>query len=181
MQKGESGMRRQTALLILDAQVNMLEGATAVHAAAELLAKVRGLISWARRSGATVVYVQNEGGPGDPDQPGTPGWEIHPDIAPRAGDVVIRKASPDAFEGTPLRSELQARGVKDLIIAGMQTELCINATCRSASRFGYDVTLVEDAHSTFDREDTRAEEIIDQYNRELGAVAKRIRARSLHS
>ncbi len=84
---------------------------------------------------------------------------------------MLDKSRPDGFEGTALREELQVRQIKKLVITGMQTELCIAATCRSAAQLGYEVTLAEDAHSTFDFEDMKAIDAIAKYNLELVSVA----------
>ena len=172
----EGSVSHRSALLILDAQVNMFDEAFPVYAPLELLEVLISLISRAHTAGAPVVYVQNCGGPGDPDQPGTPGWEVHPGILQAEGDLSIQKSSPDAFEGTELRRELDARGVKGIILAGMQTELCIAATCHKAADLGYQVTLVADGHSTFDIKGQVAAETIERHNRELATCARVARA-----
>jgi nicotinamidase-related amidase len=118
------------------------------------------------------IYVQNNGSEGEPDMPGTPGWQIHPAVTPETGDIVIQKRTPDSFHETNLQSELEARQIRRLIIAGMQTDMCIDATSRRAHELGYDVTLVKDAHSTFDGGGRTAAQIIAQYNDALRAVVK---------
>jgi nicotinamidase-related amidase len=85
---------------------------------------------------------------------------------------VLQKRSPDAFYETGLQSELEARIVREIVLVGMQTELCIAATCRRAADLGYHVTLVADGHSTFDMGGQKAAETIECYNRELGSLAK---------
>ena len=161
-----------TAVLILDAQVNMFDQAMPVYQAAELLPRLRSLIRKARQSRAPVIYVQNEGGPGDPDEPGTLGWRIHPALEPDDGDPIVRKRVPDAFQATKLDQILKTRGVQRLVVAGMQTELCINTTVRRARELGYAVTLVADAHSTFDGRSETAAQRIERHNRELASVAE---------
>src|SRR5258707_4619301 len=139
-------MPADTALLILDAQVNMFDAA--LFDGAALLERLRTLIDRAHAAGIPVVYVQNSGGPGDPDEPGTAGWALHPALPIEPADLVIEKRVPDAFDGTSLQQELAARGIRMLVIAGMQTELCIDATCRRAAARRYDVAPVADRHST---------------------------------
>ena len=60
---------------------------------------------------------------------------------------MVQKQTPDAFHETNLHSELESRGIRKLVIAGLQTEYCIDTTCRRASSLGYDIILVENAHS----------------------------------
>src|SRR5690348_8081219 len=162
-------MPADTALLILDAQVNMFDAA--LYDGAALLERLRTLLDRARTAQIPVVFVQNSGGPGDPDEPGTAGWALHPALPVEPADLVIEKRNPDAFEGTSLQQELAARGIRALVVAGMQTELCIDATCRRAAALGYDVTLVADSHSTFNSSSLRAADIIAQQNAQLSALA----------
>lgn len=143
-------MNEPTALLIVDAQVNMFAKGTAVAGAERLLKILQTLIAKARKVSVLVVYIQHNGGPNDPDAPNSPGWQIEPSIAPRPGDVVLQKQFPDAFQETPLKDKLDSRGVRHVVIAGLQTEFCIQATCRRAHDLGYVTTLVADGHSTYD-------------------------------
>jgi nicotinamidase-related amidase len=165
-------MSNKTALLIIDAQVNMFAKGSSVFEGERLLNTLSRLIAQARAAHMSIVYVQNNGGEGDPDMPGTPGWQIHPTVIPEKGDIVIQKHTPDSFHETNLQSELEAQHIHGLIIAGMQTEMCIDATCRRAHKLGYDVTLVKDAHSTFDSDGLTASQIIAQHNDALGEVVK---------
>jgi nicotinamidase-related amidase len=156
-----------TALLLIDVQVNMFAPGSCVYQGEKILDAICDLITGARSAHAPVIYVQNNGSQGDPDLPGTPGWQIHPAVAPQAGDVTIQKQTPDAFFKTNLQNELEARHIQRLIIAGMQTEFCIHATCQRAHAFGYAVTLVQDAHSTYDYGELSAAQIIAHYQDEL--------------
>lgn len=161
-----------TALLVIDAQVNMFEKPNAIYLANEVLETLNFLIRRARQSDVPVVYVQHNGGKGDPDELGTEGWEIHRHIAPRSGDVVVQKQKPDAFFETTLQDELAERGVKKLVIAGMQSEMCVDTTCRQAASRGYEVMLVQDGHSTFDSPVLDAHRVIAHHNDVLTAFAK---------
>jgi nicotinamidase-related amidase len=165
-------MSNNAALLIIDAQVNMFSEDSPIFEGEKLLHTISHLIAQARAVHLPIVYVQNNGGEGDPDMPGTPGWQIHPALTPERGDIVIQKHAPDSFHETNLQSELEARHIRQLMIVGMQTEMCIDATCRRAHELGYDVILVKDAHSTFDDEGITASQIIAQYNDALCAVVK---------
>lgn len=157
-----------TALLIIDMQVGNFSEPDPVYKGNELLAKVKSLIAKAHSAQTPIIYVQNSGGKGDPDEYGTPGWEIHPTIQPAEGGVVIQKQTPDAFHGTNLHHELKSREIRRLIVAGLQTEYCIDTTCRRAFTLGYEVTLVKDAHSTWDSTLFTARQIVDHHNHVLG-------------
>ncbi len=161
--------------MIIDAQVNMFADDMHVYDADRLIETIRALAEKARGSGIPVIYVRNNGGKGDPDEPGTPGWEIHPALAPHPGEFVIEKAGPDAFEATDLHEILRLAGVECLVLTGMQTELCIDTICRRAVDLGYRVNVVEDGHSTFDFDEMQAQAAIEKYNlewREIATVQK---------
>ncbi|MDH5437645.1 MAG: cysteine hydrolase [Candidatus Bathyarchaeota archaeon] len=157
-----------TALLIVDMQVGNFSEPAPIYKGDELLAKVKNLITRARCAQIPIFYVQNNGGSGDPDAYGTPGWEIHPSISPVEGDVVVQKQAPDAFHETNLHRELESIGIEKLVIAGLQTEYCIDTTCRRAFSLGYKVLLVKDAHSTWDSQSFTAKQIIEHHNQVLG-------------
>ncbi len=158
-----------TVLLVIDMQVGNFIGSDPIYAGDNLLTKISSLIGKARSAKVPIIYIQNCGGSGDPDEPGTPGWEIHPSIAPVKEDVVIQKKTPDSFNNTNLKSELDAQGAKKLIIAGLQTEYCVDTTCRRAFSLGYEVNLVKNAHSTWDSSVLTASQIIAHHNDVLGA------------
>jgi nicotinamidase-related amidase len=157
-------MSADTALVIIDVQVGMMAEA---YRRDEVLAKINLLLERARESNTPVIYVQHNESKGYDLEPGTPNWQIHPAIAPREGEVIIQKASPDAFHQTRLQEELEARDIKRLAIAGMQTEYCVDTSTRRATTQGYDVTLVSDAHTTYDNKILTAEQIIAFYNQIL--------------
>ncbi len=157
------------ALLLIDLQRGMFNSPLIppVWAAVELRARVCALLSRAREAEVVVVLVQHSGPVGHALEERTEGWELHPDFAPQAREPVLAKRTPDAFHGTDLHEILQERGVRSLAVAGIQTELCVDTTCRRAFSLGYDVMLVEDAHSTWDTEYLRAPQIIEHHNQLL--------------
>jgi nicotinamidase-related amidase len=164
-------MNPNTALLVIDVQVNMFDPSHAVASADGLLAHVRSLVSRARTAGAPVVFVRNCGGPQDPDVKGTPGWELHPALQPAGGELVLDKTTCDTFASTPLGEELDARGVRRVVIAGLQSDYCIRETTLGALARGLEVTLVADAHSTYDNRQRSAAQITAAVNTEFAGRA----------
>ncbi|MET9378173.1 cysteine hydrolase family protein [Streptomyces sp. NPDC003035] len=138
------------ALLVVDVQSAFVSGDTAVPRADRLLDRTADLIARARRNGALVVHVQNDGPAGADDEPHTPGWELHHPVAPGPSEVVIRKLRDDGFEGTSLGSLLTESGVRALAVCGLMSEMCVQATARTALALGYRVVLPYDAHATHD-------------------------------
>jgi len=156
-----------TGLLVIDLQRGMFMDAQKPHDGDGVLARAASLLERARQRGVPVLHVQHDGGPGDPlGKPG-PGWEIHPDVAPRAGEPVIEKSRCSAFPGSDLDAKLKRLGITRVVIAGMQTEYCIDTNCRAAADLGYKVVLAKDAHTTFDTPVLSAAQIIAHHNRTL--------------
>jgi len=152
----------QTALLIIDAQVGLLNEA---YRRDDVVARIADLIAKARTSDLPVIYVQHDTDEvGDPLAIGSPGWQIHPALAPRRTDFVVHKRSSDSFYETPLQRELDARHVRHLIVTGMKTEMCVDTTSRRAVSLGYDVTLVADAHTTTDTRTLPAARMVAYHN-----------------
>lgn len=152
-------MSADTALVVIDVQNGVVGEAYHLD---EVLSNINLLLSGARNSGTPVIYVQHNERGGM--EPGMPAWQIHPAIAPHDGEPVIQKEAPDSFYKTSLREELEARGIKHLIICGAQTQYCVDTTVRRAVSSGYDVSLVSDAHTTDDSRTLPAEKIIAFYN-----------------
>lgn len=164
-------MGKLDMLLIVDAQVNQFAPPLKVHDAEGILVRLQSLVARARASRVPIAFVQNDGSEIDPDFPGTPGWELHPQLRPAGEEKVYRKTTTDSFHETGLLEDLRAAGVTSLVIAGMQSDHCIDATTRRAVREGFRVTLVSDAHSTFSFTEEPAAAIISRQNQALGAIA----------
>jgi nicotinamidase-related amidase len=134
-----------TALLLIDVQKNMLLPPEPVPDAAAVGPAIRGVLDRARERGAIVVHIRNTGGSGDPDEPGTPGWELVHEV--RGGESVVDKDHQDAFQETGLADVIPANA--PLVLVGMQSEYCVRATALAALGRKHPVTLVHGAHSTY--------------------------------
>jgi nicotinamidase-related amidase len=171
-------MPTNIALLVIDVQMFGFGEDSPVYAGEPLIARINDLIARAREAGVLVIYVQHCGTEGEIGEPGSPAWEIHPAIAPVEGEAVVQKRHPDAFQETTLRELLELRGIRRLVLTGMQTEYCVDTTCRRAYSLGYDVTLVSDAHTTWDTEHLTAPQIIAHHNATLGGWFAKLKAAS---
>lgn len=162
-------MANDTALLVIDMQVGNVANA---YQKDEIMARLEGLIAAARAAGTPVIFVQHEEEGWPSMRRGGADWQFLPTLVPAEGELVIHKRASDAFYDTPLRQELAARGVRHLVVTGVQTEFCIDATCRRASSEGFAVTLVADGHTTEDGPALSAAQIIAHHNRALAQMAQ---------
>jgi len=84
--------------------------------------------------------------------PGTKGAEIHATLHPMENEKVIIKHYPNSFRETDLLDYLKGNQITDLVICGMMTHMCVDATTRAAKDFGFNITVIGDACATRDLE-----------------------------
>lgn len=135
------------AVMVIDMQRAFVEGPGAIPRIGTVLPAVQRQIEAARAADALVVFFQNDGGAGEPDQCETAGWELAFEPQPR--DAVVRKRHDNGFAGTDLDALLRSHLVKTVSICGVMSEMCVAATARSAIERGYEVVLAHDAHGTY--------------------------------
>ncbi len=138
--------RDQTALLVVDVQNDVVGNAWHRE---QVVGRIADLVDRARAARAPVVWVQHNDGEMPID---SPGWQIVDDLVPAEGEPRIDKQYGDSFADTDLESVFAAQNVAHIVLCGAQTDACITATLYGAVHRGYDVTLVEDAHTTEDTE-----------------------------
>lgn len=138
------------ALIVIDVQQALVDA----HPSNEehFLVALTSLIDAARRAGVPVLHVRHDGGPGDELEHGAEGWREHPVVAPRADEAVIDKRFNSAFRQTDLHKHLQALSARRLVLCGMQTEFCVDASVKVAFELDYEVTVPREAVTTFDGE-----------------------------
>ncbi len=123
----------------------------------EFLRTLSGILERARENGVAVVYVRHQDD--GPLRAGTDAWQIAKEVAPAPEDPIVEKRYCDAFRDTDLAAVLERLGARSIVVCGMQTEYCIDATIREGERRGYDVTLVSDGHATYPADDLTEEQI----------------------
>jgi nicotinamidase-related amidase len=140
-----------TALIVIDIQNDYFPGGKMELEGSEAAAqKASKVLEKFRREGAPIFHVRHLSvRPGSTFFiPGTSGADIHAAVQPKAGETVVEKNFPNSFRSTPLKEKLDAAGVKNLVVAGMMTHMCVDASVRQAADFGYKVTLLADACAT---------------------------------
>ncbi|MEI6208380.1 MAG: cysteine hydrolase family protein [Desulfuromonadales bacterium] len=171
-----------TALLLIDIQNDYFPGGRmdlvgsneAAGAAARLLAVFR-KTSW------PIFHIQHiSAQPGATFfVPGTAGVEIHPSVTPLPGEPVIIKHFPNSFRETGLQEQLRLSGIGTLLVCGMMTHMCVDATVRAAFDLGFTCTIAQDACATRDLtfygEIISARQVHGAFLAALGAVYANVR------
>lgn len=132
-----------SALLVIDVQVDVAPSSPVRD---ETIRVINSLIARARSESVPVIFVRHN----DEDIPlDSPGWQFDPALDYQ-GEPVVEKNYRDAFLATNLDDLLRSAGVHRLVITGIQSDFCVQATANSALPRGYDIALVADGHTTED-------------------------------
>ena len=140
-----------TALLLIDIQNDYFPGGNMeLEGSIEAGARARELLEFFRGRNLPVVHIQHVAvRPGATFfLPGTEGVKLHTQVEPRPGEAVFKKNYPNSFRDTPLLEHLRGLGVGHVVVGGMMTHMCVDATVRAAFDYGFEVTVVEDACAT---------------------------------
>jgi nicotinamidase-related amidase len=143
------------AIVVVDLQNEYLpSGKLPLVGIEQAMANAARVIADARAKGDQVIHVRHEGTAPDTPffAPGTDGVQIHESVAPQKGEPVIVKNYPNSFLKTDLKQMLDSEAVENVSIVGAMSHMCIDATTRAASDFGYKATVVHDACATRDVE-----------------------------
>ena len=149
-------------LLIIDVQRAIIT--PALYAYDLFLRNVRTLIDSARRNGIEVIYVRHDDGVGTTLTKCAPDYEIWKDFSPTCDEKIFDKTVNSPFKESGLLPYLQQKGETDLIIAGLQTEYCIDATVKCGFEHGFRIFVPAHANTTFDHDLMCAETTYHYYN-----------------
>ena len=134
-------MCANSALVVIDVQVNVVANA---YRRDEIIANMARAVEKARASSLPVIWVRHSA----EDLPlHSEGWQIVPELIPGTGEEIIEKTFRSSFEATNFEEVLAAKEVGHLFICGAETNNCVRHTSMAALERGYDVTLIEDAHT----------------------------------
>lgn len=147
--------KMNTALLIIDIQNDYFEGGKAQLVNPDKASgNARLILERFRKRNLPVIHIQHIANRPDATffVPDTKGAEIHNDVKPLDTEQVIVKHYPNSFRETSLLDYLKSKNITNLVICGMQTHMCVDATTRAAKDLGFDCIVIGDACATKDLE-----------------------------
>ncbi|MDH2432336.1 cysteine hydrolase family protein [Pokkaliibacter sp. MBI-7] len=139
------------ALIVIDVQQDYFAGGLMpLENPDAAVQQINRLLAHFRAQGWPAIQIQHEmlSRPGRPAAffiPGSPGMALHPDMQPEAGEALFIKHLPNSFAGTELHGYLQQQEVRELVVVGMMTHMCVDSTSRAALDLGYSVRIALDA------------------------------------
>jgi len=144
-------MNTQTALVLIDIQNDYFEeGANPLSDSFEASLNAKKILEYFRSNNLPVIHIQHiSARPGSTFfLPGTKGADIHPNVKPLENEKVIVKHFPNSFRDTDLYAYLTEKNISDIVVCGMMTHMCMDASIRAAKDYGFNCTLISDACAT---------------------------------
>lgn len=149
-------------LLVVDVQTCMM--LEHPYNEQRVISNIQRLLRIARERSLEVVYVRHDDGEGSDLERGSEGWKIYSEIEPLEEEKIFDKHFNSAFLETGLREYLVERKVDTIILVGLQTEYCIDTTCKAAFEHGFKIIIPQETNSTFDNEFLSGEKLYEYYN-----------------
>ena len=152
-------------LLVVDMQKALVD--EDLYAYETFLDSTIRLVEAARKNRVEVVHVQHDAGPGTGFSIGDEGFEIIDPLRPLPGEKVFVKTINSCFGNKDFKAYMKQQEDKRLMIIGLQTNYCIDATVKSAFERGFTVIIPEGTNSTFDNNYMTAETTVRYYNEDV--------------
>lgn len=125
---------------------------------------VKKLISTARKNNIEIIYVRHDDGDGSDLTKGSDGFEIFEEFSPLNDEKIFDKTVNSSFNNTGLLEYLNEKHEKSIIVVGLQTDFCIDATVKCGFEHGFEILIPQYANSTFDNQYMSAEQTYEYYN-----------------
>ncbi|BDD11395.1 isochorismatase (plasmid) [Fulvitalea axinellae] len=157
-------MEKKIALLVIDMQKGSFTPKTPRYDTDGVVSRINELAKVFRELGYPVVYIQHDGTGTGEFEKNTIDWENLDELEIKPNDIRIDKYANDVFYKSSLQTELSELNISELFITGCATDFCVESTVQSALTREYNITLIADGHTTGERPNLTAKQVIDHYN-----------------
>ena len=159
----DEGKGRNMVLLVVDTQKAITnEG---LYQFGTFEERVKELIRVARKQDIEVIFVRHDDGPGCELTKGNDGFEIYEGFKPLENEKIYDKTVNSAFRDTGLLEYLKGKGETEIIVVGLQTDYCIDATIKAGFEHGFIMIVPDGTNSTFDNTYMTAEQSYEYHNK----------------
>lgn len=155
---------KNKALLIIDMQKGSFKPETPRYDTEGVIQRINKMASLFRIQNLPVIYIQHDGTGSGEFKKGSHDWENLDELKVTPNDILIDKYANDVFYRSELKSKLDELNINELIITGCATDFCVASTIQSALTKDYNITVAEDAHTTGERPNLKAKDVINHYN-----------------
>ncbi len=152
-------------LLVVDTQDLIMT--SDLHEFDTLVENLKSLIATARNNNCEVIYIRHDDGVELTES--LEGFNIYSEFAPKDNEKIFNKNFNSAFKNTGLHEYLQGRNEKQIMIVGLMTNYCIDATIKVGFELGYEMIIPEDCNSTESNQFMSAEATYNYYNKFIWA------------
>lgn len=170
-----------TALLIIDIQNDYFPGGRMeLDMATEAAQKAGKVLDHFREKNCPIFHIQHEsvGENASFFLPGTHGQKINTLVEPLENETILKKNFPNGFIQTGLQEMLKAKNIEKLVVTGMMTFMCVDATCRAAKDLGFHCTMIYDATAarqlTFNQETVTAGQVQTAFLSALSMICDQV-------
>lgn len=152
------------ALIVIDIQEGLVKANP--YDAKNLIENTEAIIQHFRDQNMEVVFIRHSEDEGLLAT-GSANWQIYHELKPQENEKIFNKYYNSIFKDTELKEYLNNKNITDLTFVGMQVEFCIDTSLKVGFEYGYNLTIVEDAVSTFDNDHLSADKILSFYKEKI--------------
>ena len=152
------------ALIVIDIQEGLVNENP--YDAKNLIANTKALIKNFRDQNIEVIFIRHSEDEGLLAT-GSDNWQFYHELKPQENEKIFNKYYNSIFKDTELKEYLNQKNITDVTFVGMQVEFCIDTSVKVGFEYGYKITIVEDAISTFDNIHLSADQILSFYKEKI--------------
>ena len=130
----------------------------------EFKSNVKKLIAMSRENSIEVIFIRHDDGVGNELTKGNDGFEIYEEFQPVDNELIFDKTVNSSFKDTGLLEYLKQKKENEIMIVGLQTDYCIDATIKAGFEHGFKMIVPANTNSTFDNKYMSAEQNYRYYN-----------------
>lgn len=152
------------ALIVIDIQEGLVNENP--YDAKNFIINTKAIIQHFRDQNIEVIFVRHSEDEGLLAT-GSDNWQVYHELKPQENEKIFNKYYNSIFKNSELKEYLDSKSITDLTFVGMQVEFCIDTSVKVGFEYGYKITIVEDAISTFDNIHLSANQILSFYKEKI--------------